>query len=68
MFFAKKYFLAPIFLILTSGPMLFSIANLSKAEVTSVSENTKSDMGDAGALAAQVTPRSWPLLLLLLLL
>ena len=51
MFFVKKYFLAPFFLILTSGAMLFSIANLSTAEVTSVSDNKKSDTGDAGALA-----------------
>lgn len=51
MFFKKKYFLSRFFLVLATVAMLFSIANLSKAEVTSVSENTKSDTSDTDALA-----------------
>ena len=51
MFFTKKYFLAPSFLIFTTGAMLFSIVNPSKAEVTSVSENTNSETTDGDALA-----------------
>ena len=51
MFFTKKYFFAPSFLIFTTGAMLFLIVNPSKAEVTSVSENTNSEATDGDALA-----------------